>query len=118
VIAVLSVVVSSAMTAQPTGSDIERNLRTYFPSGDERFPTVVAIPGCSGVSLRGTETDDGRPGDEADRLFRRHYARMAERLRDGGFAVVLVDYLTAENVDNTCGGEISHDPSASTSARR
>jgi dienelactone hydrolase len=109
VIAVLLVVFSSTVMAQPTGSDIEKNLRTFFPSGEERSPTVVAIPGCSGVSLRGTETDDGRPGDEADRLFRRHYARMAERLRVGGFAVVLVDYLTAENTDNTCSGEISHD---------
>jgi dienelactone hydrolase len=34
---------------------------------------------------------------------------MAERLRDSGFGVVLVDYLTAEGVANTCSGEISHE---------
>lgn len=100
---------ASAVAAQPTPDAIEVNHRAFFPSGDGPFPTVVAIPGCSGVSLDGPATDEGRPGDEADRLFRRHYARMADRLRDGGFGVVLVDYLTAENVANTCGGEISHE---------
>jgi dienelactone hydrolase len=34
---------------------------------------------------------------------------MAERLRGRGFAVVLVDYLSAEGVANTCGREISHE---------
>lgn len=42
-------------------------------------------------------------------LFRRHYIRMSERRRDCGYAVVLVDYLTAEGVANTCGGEISYE---------
>ncbi len=30
---------------------------------------------------------------------------MADRLRDGGFGVILVDYLTAEKVANTCGND-------------
>lgn len=54
-------------------------------------------------------TDVGRQGDEGDRLFRRHYARMAEQLRQRGFAVVVVDYLSAEGVANTCSGEIRHE---------
>lgn len=95
--------------AQPTPDIIEANHRAFFPDGEGRFPTVVAIPGCSGVSLDGAATDEGRPGDEADRLFRRHYARMAKRLREGGFGVILVDYLTAEGVANACSGEISHE---------
>lgn len=99
----------SALLAQPDLSGIRANHRAFFPSGEGPFPTVVAIPGCSGVSFDGPGTDEGRPGDEADRLFRRHYAHMAERLREGGFGVVLVDYLTAENVANTCSGEISHE---------
>jgi dienelactone hydrolase len=99
----------SAVTAQPTEGGIGAHHRVYLPSGDGPFPVVIAIPGCSGVSLQGSETDEGRPDDEADRLFRRHYARMAELLRDAGFAVLLVDYLTAEGVDNTCSGEISHE---------
>lgn len=105
----LAVLCASSLTAQPTLGNIEGHHRTFFPSGEGSFPTVVAIPGCSGVSLDGPATDEGRPGDEADRLFRRHYARMADRLRDGGFGVVLVDYLTSENVANTCSGEISHE---------
>jgi dienelactone hydrolase len=32
---------------------------------------------------------------------------MAERLRHAGFAVVLVDYLSAEGVLNACGGKIT-----------
>jgi outer membrane protein assembly factor BamB len=83
--------------------------RTYIPEGEGPFPTVIAIPGCSGVSLDGPAMDAGRPGDEGDRLFRRHYARMAERLQQAGFGVVLVDYLTAEGVRNTCSGEIPHE---------
>lgn len=85
---------------------LEANHRVYVPDGEGPFPVVIAIPGCSGVSLRGLETDIGRPGNEGDRLFRRHYPRMAERLRKAGFLVLLVDYLTAEDVLNTCSGEI------------
>lgn len=105
----LAALLVSTVVAQPPRDAVEANQRTFFPSGEGPVPTVIAIPGCSGVSLDGPATDEGRPGDEADRLFRRHYARMADRLRDGGFGVVLVDYLTSEGVANTCGGEISHE---------
>ena len=96
-------------SAQSLAARIEASHRTYLPSGDGPFPTVVAIPGCSGVSLDGPLSDAGRPGREGDRLFRRHYPRMAERLRARGFAVILVDYLGAEGVANTCAREISHE---------
>ena len=105
----LAALLAPAGVAQTLRDAVEVNHRSFFPSGEGPFPTVVAIPGCSGVSLEGPATDEGRPGDEADRLFRRHYARMAERLRGGGFGVVLVDYLTAEGVANTCRNEISHE---------
>ena len=85
---------------------LEANYRVYVPNGEGPFPVVIAIPGCSGVSLQGLETDIGRPGNEGDRLFRRHYPRMAERLQKAGFLVLLVDYLTADDVLNTCNGEI------------
>jgi imidazolonepropionase-like amidohydrolase/dienelactone hydrolase len=101
---------SKTVVAEPTLQEIVvSHQRSFFPSSEGPFPTVIAAPGCSGVSLNGPATDEGRPGDEADRLFRRHYPRMAERLRTAGFGVVLVDYLTAENVANTCSGEISHE---------
>jgi dienelactone hydrolase len=82
--------------------------RLYLPTGSGPFPTVVAIPGCSGVSLNSPVTDEGRRGreGEGDRLFRRFYPRMSQRLSDSGFAVLLVDYLSAEAVVNTCSGEI------------
>ena len=98
---------ASEVAAQPILSAVEANHRALFPGGDGPFPTVVAIPGCSGVSLDGPATDEGRPGDEADRLFRRHYMRMATRLADAGYGVVLLDYLSAEGVANTCSGEIA-----------
>ncbi|MCK5370463.1 MAG: dienelactone hydrolase family protein [Cyclobacteriaceae bacterium] len=94
------------ITAQEFHSQIEANHRVYIPQGKEPFPVIIAIPGCSGVSLNGPETDAGRPGDEGDRLFRRHYPRMAEKLQEAGFLVLLIDYLTAEGVLNTCGWEI------------
>jgi dienelactone hydrolase len=87
-------------------SSIDTNHKLYIPEGNGPFPVVIAIPGCSGVSLNGPESDIGRPGDEGDRLFRRHYPLMAEILQDNGFMVYLIDYLTAEGVLNTCNGEI------------
>lgn len=100
---------AECVRAQPLEERIDDHHRIYLPSGQGPFPTVIAIPGCSGVSLGGPSTDAGRPGDEGDRLFRRHYPRMAERVRSRGFAVVLVDYLSAEGVENTCSREISHE---------
>ena len=85
---------------------IEANHKLYIPNGEGLFPVIIAIPGCSGVSLNGPETDMGRPGDEGDRLFRRHYPIMAKKFQDEGFMVYLIDYLTAEGVLNTCNGEI------------
>ncbi|MDU8886927.1 dienelactone hydrolase family protein [Yeosuana sp. MJ-SS3] len=92
--------------AQVLHERIRANHKIYIPEGKGNFPVVIVFPGCSGVSLNGPETDTGRPGDEADRLFRRHYSRMAVRLQEAGFLVLLVDYLTAEGVSNTCGWEI------------
>lgn len=104
----LAALLAVPASGQPLGESLTAHQRVFYPEGDGQFPAVVAVPGCSGVSLDGTGTDEGRPGDEADRLFRRHYARMATRLVEAGFAVILVDYLSAEGVANTCGGEISH----------
>ncbi len=99
--------VSHMASGQSLRSRIEEHHRLYVPAGDGTFATVVALPGCSGVSLNSPATDEGRPGDEGDRLFRTHYPKMAERLRDAGFAVFLVDYLSAEGVLNACGDKIA-----------
>ena len=97
---------TSRGSAQSIRSRLLEHHRAYVPAKDGVFPTVVAIPGCSGVSLDSPSTDEGRPGHRGDPLFRRHFPRMAKRLRDAGFAVLLVDYLSAEGVVNACGGEI------------
>ena len=99
--------VSSVASGQSLRARIEEHHRVYVPPGAGKFATVVAIPGCSGVSLNSPATDEGRPGDQGDLLFRTHYPRKAERLRDAGFAVFLIDYLSAEHVINACSGEIA-----------
>ena len=104
---VLLLAASSVASSQSLRARIEEHHRLYVPTGEGRFATVVTLPGCSGVSLDSPLTDEGRPGDEGDRLFRTHYPRMAERLRDIGFAVLLVDYLAGEGVQNACSGEIA-----------
>ena len=92
--------------SQEIQTQIQSNIRIYRPSSNGPSPVIIAIPGCSGVSLHGTKTDSGRPGDEGDWLFRRHYPRMAEKFSKEGFVVLLVDYLSSEGVLNTCNGEI------------
>jgi dienelactone hydrolase len=105
---ILFILLSSCfvLSAQDLQLKIESNHKVYMPEGKGPFPVVISIPGCSGVSLNGPETDQGRPEDEGDRLFRRHYPRMAVMLQEAGYMVLLIDYLTAEGVLNTCGWEI------------
>lgn len=103
----LATIVVPALAGQTVSDRLLANHRWYLPSTDEKLPTVVAIPGCSGVSLDSPQTDQGRPGHVDDVLFRLHYSSMAERLHDSGFAVLLIDLLSAEGVVNACSGEIA-----------
>lgn len=96
----------SDAVAQDLVQRVAQHSRLYLPPGSGPFQTIVAIPGCSGVSFDSPRTDEGRPGREGDRLFRRFYPQMSDRLSQSGFAVLLVDYLSAEEVSNTCSGEI------------
>jgi len=95
--------------AQEIFQFIKANHNLYVPQGKGPFPVIIAFPGCSGVSLHGPETDVGRPNNEDDVLFRRHYPKMAKKLQNEGYLVLLIDYLSAENVINTCSGEIPHE---------
>lgn len=88
----------------------ERIIENHFefiPSGDGPFPTLIAIPGCSGIAFQ-DPTDEATHPDlrEDDRLFRRHYPRAAERFRTEGFAVLLVHVQGAEGLVKACDGEI------------
>jgi len=103
------VLLSFNTNAQDMAKLIEANHKKFVPQGNGPFPVIIAMPGCSGVSLQGPKTDIGRPNNEDDVLFRRHYPHSAKKLQDEGYLVVLVDYLSAENVINTCNGEIPHD---------
>lgn len=80
----------------------------FVPSGEGPFPTIIAIPGCSGIALQDPALEEELPSlTEDDRLFRRHYLRMAEKLRDQGFAVLLIHVHAGEGLVTACGGQIS-----------
>lgn len=79
----------------------------FVPPGKGPFPTLVAIPGCSGIAFSDPELEASNPLlNEDDRLFRRHYLRMAESFREIGFAVLLIHVHGAEGLVKACGGEI------------
>jgi dienelactone hydrolase len=86
---------------------IVENHFKFIPSGKGPFPTIIAIPGCSGIALPNPEAEAKHPIlNEDDRLFRRHYLRMAERFRNESFAVLLIHIHRAEGLVKACGGEI------------
>jgi dienelactone hydrolase len=91
------------------GQDISKRLaghvHFYEPPGEAVHPAVLAVPGCSGVSLEPPDTDRGG-GSPTDSLFRRHYPEVAAELADSGYVVALLDYLGAEGVVNACRGEV------------
>lgn len=86
---------------------VAKNHYSYVPSDHGRFPTLIAIPGCSGISSDNPAAEDSDPQlREDDLLFRRHYRSMAERLKAEGFAVLLVDIHAAEGLLTACANPI------------
>jgi dienelactone hydrolase len=86
---------------------IAENHRAYMPSEIGLFPTVVVIPGCSGIALESSEAEAAITLlTEDDLLFRAHYPRFAKRLSDEGFAVYLIDILTSEGLITACGDSV------------
>jgi dienelactone hydrolase len=107
----LAIGVSAASLTVAQQSDgirerVKANYRLYRPDGAGPFPTVIAVPGCSGVSFVESGGSSGE-GSRVDDLFRQHYPRMSERFVKKGYAVILLDYLGAHGVDSACGGEVS-----------
>jgi dienelactone hydrolase len=88
----------------------ERIIENHFefvPPGEGPFPTLIAIPGCSGIAFQDPTAEAAHPElSEDDRLFRRHFPRAAERLRTEGFAVLLVHVHGGEDLVRACDGEI------------
>jgi len=112
VLLVIAIVNLIVLTGVARGANLRElvvsNHYKFIPGGDGPFPTVVAIPGCSGIALADPEAESEHPKlREDDRLFRRHYLEMAERLRAEGFAVVLIHVHAAEGLLTACRGEIS-----------
>lgn len=92
---------------QTLRSQIVDNHYAYIPSGQGRFPTLIAMPGCSGISSDNPALEESDPQlHEDDLLFRRHYRLTAERLKAAGFVVLLVNIHAAEGVLTACGGQI------------
>ena len=91
---------------QDLSGRLEGHLVEYLQSTNGRMPAILAIPGCSGVSLNSPSTDAGG-GSPTDPYFRRHYPKMAMTLRDEGFAVFLLDLHSAEGVVSACLGEVA-----------
>jgi dienelactone hydrolase len=86
---------------------IVENHYSYIPSDQGRFPTLIAMPGCSGISSDNSTAEEVNPQlREDDLLFRRHYRYMAEKFNAEGFVVLLVNIHTAEGLLTACAGEI------------
>ena len=100
--------ISSAAQTPDLRELIAANHLTYLPEGSGPFPTIIAIPGCSGIAFQNSAEEASHPAlGEGDRLFRSHYPHMAGRLRDEGFAVLLIQVHQAEGVITACRGEIT-----------
>jgi dienelactone hydrolase len=106
---VLLLTVAGVLSAATVEERTTQNLHRFPTSNEYAAGTIVAIHGCSGISLDPPSTDTGRPGDTGDVLFRRHYLEQVQLFNDAGFDVFIIDMLSAENLVNACGGRISSD---------
>lgn len=92
----------------PLRERIVQNHLRFIPEGSGPFPTLVAIPGCSGIAFADPREEATHPElREDDRLFRSHYLRQAEGLRGEGFAVLLIHVHAGEGLVTACGGQIA-----------
>ena len=96
---------ASPAVSQEVSERLPGHLVEFIPESQVPIPAILAIPGCSGVSLNSPATDRGG-GSPTDPFFRRHYPAMARTLKEEGFGVFLLDYHSAEGVVSACQGEI------------
>jgi len=107
-VAVLLLSVPGFSFGQSLRDRVIENHYAYIPADQGRFPTLIAIPGCSGISSDNPAAEASNPQlREDDLLFRRHYRHTAEKLKDEGFVVLLVNIHTAEGLLTACAGEIA-----------
>jgi dienelactone hydrolase len=102
--------VSGSSFAQSLTDRIADNHLAFIPDGTGPFPTLVAMPGCSGISTGDPEAEASNPSLHADDLlFRRHFPYAAKKMKAEGFAVLLINVHTAEGLLTACGGKIASD---------
>ena len=107
IVAVLLVLLPGISSGQTLRDLLVENHFSYIPSAQGQFPTIIAIPGCSGISSDSAAAEMSNPQlREDDLLFRRHYRFMAEKLRASGFAVLLVNIHAAEGLLTACADPI------------
>jgi len=85
---------------------LQNHLR-FIPEVSGPFPTLVAIPGCSGIAFADPAEEATHPElREDNRLFRAHYPRQAELLLGEGFAVPLVHVHAGEDLVTAAVGRV------------
>lgn len=78
---------------------IVENHFEYIPTGPGPFPTLIAMPGSSGIANIDPNIEAANPKlREGDLLFRGHYRKASEKLREAGYAVLLIDVHSAEGL--------------------
>lgn len=106
-IAVLLLSLPGFSSGQNLRDLVAENHYSYIPSDQGQFPTLIAVPGCSGISSDNPAAEESNPQlREDDLLFRRHYRSMADRFNAVGFAVLLVDLHAAEGLLTACANPI------------
>ena len=94
-------------SGQSLRDQIVENHFAFIPSEEGRFKTLIAMPGCSGISSDDLMAEQSNPQlREDDLLFRRHYHYMAEKLMAEGFVVLLVNIHAAEGLLTACADQI------------
>lgn len=80
-VAALLLSLSGLSFSQTFRDRIVDNHYAYTPSDQGRFPTLIAMPGCSGISSDNLAAEESNPRlREGDHYFRRHYRHMADKL--------------------------------------
>jgi dienelactone hydrolase len=109
-VAALLLSLSGLSFSQTFHDRIVDNHYAYIPSDQGRFPTLIAMPGCSGIASDNLAAEESNPQlREGDHYFRQHYRHMADKLKAEGFVVLLVDIHGAEGLLTACGGEIENE---------
>ena len=94
---------SETSQEKPLHARIVEHHFLFAPPDEGPYTTVLVVPGCSGIARQSAEAEAAISQlAQDDRLFRRHYPQFAKRLSDEGFAVYLIDILTAEGLVTAC----------------